>query len=778
MTVLYSKLAKSIQLLEEPILTEKIIIPLILKVHPGKIEYTHSNIEGGRDIVSYGIDCIGRKHILCIQVKAIKISYGASSFGEIKNTAIVAKDTGVALEDGSKVFPNEVWVISSYEFPENKRRQVEDSIAELSRTNIKIISSEELTKLIIDFLPKIATHYSQFSDKNIADYISELSVHKESRAFNLNFDRKINDFFVPATFSTHLPLLPFVLNQAFSFQKEHKQIQIEKSLVDFFDRKKIQNLDKSNQVIIERIQTEYLIVNKSDHSIELSGNILIKSELGDLAKKYNKALEKVKENEGKSEDRFDDSGRKLSKDLNAIKVTININIHFEKTLTAAIKNAKNAITHCPSKLGKNSKPLISAVRLLEQLNSYASWLIQKKYISVYNSPETIKNVLRVQIINPLYILAFNKLILIDGPPGCGKTTFLKILSIKILDSGQKVIFIPCLNILKSYKKKTFLQIVKRFQHSNVPKKWKNKDCILILDGLDEAPFDLSNMILKNESKFKQVIVSTRNIFETSIRNNSFCVGLALLGKAERDLFFKKWFDNDSHYISKMFDLIKTYKDIEQHTRLPLIATITAALVQNNYEPTTKAEIYEKRLDLLLSKWDKFKGVHRIRIDDTKAKCRFLRQLAYNIHSTGQRQRTFTKKDIINAYEQSTGNWGYQNKIEDVINDLVFASGVLVKELNKKYSFGHLSFQEYLAGEYLAKSSVSFHEIRKKLDNDWWYEPLLFYASIKGDISPLLEYIDSSLGMQSFPTFLRHMVKNAPYTAPGAVQVLNAIDEEY
>src|ERR1035441_9160106 len=70
-------LAKALTALAEDDLTSQVISPLVNVLHPGRIEYTHSPVEAGRDIVSYGHDALGRQHILCVQVKARPISHGA-----------------------------------------------------------------------------------------------------------------------------------------------------------------------------------------------------------------------------------------------------------------------------------------------------------------------------------------------------------------------------------------------------------------------------------------------------------------------------------------------------------------------------------------------------------------------------------------------------------------------------------------------------------------------------------------------------------------------------
>jgi hypothetical protein len=58
------------------------------------------------------------------------------------------------------------------------------------------------------------------------------------------------------------------------------------------------------------------------------------------------------------------------------------------------------------------------------------------------------------------------------------------------------------------------------------------------------------------------------------------------------------------------------------------------------------------------------------------------------------------------------------------------SGVLDSD-GKQFSFGHLSFQEHLAGWFLADHAY-VGTTAELLGNDWWSKPLKFYAGISRD----------------------------------------------
>jgi len=187
--------------LDEPTLTEEVLVPLISRVHPGRVEYTHSSVEAGRDLVSFGTDSIGREHILCVQVKARKVSYGAAAIGEVLRTALTARREAVTTETGKTCTPNEVWYITSFPFPENERRQVASTLEEMTRNNVKFIPGEELALIIEKQLPELAAKLLNQEGTNIIQFISRLAVHREGRAFGFSHDRDLTEFYVTATIS-------------------------------------------------------------------------------------------------------------------------------------------------------------------------------------------------------------------------------------------------------------------------------------------------------------------------------------------------------------------------------------------------------------------------------------------------------------------------------------------------------------------------------------------------------------------------------------------------
>lgn len=452
---------------------------------------------------------------------------------------------------------------------------------------------------------------------------------------------------------------------------------------------------------------------------------------------------------------------------------IDLLFFLEAVFSDLVDRARTAIKSCPSILRDDVSRVRVTWESLEKIESFVRKVsVDLKFHDALtlNRAEPVRNPIRIRVPHPEHLLKLSKVVLVEGAPGCGKTTLLKMLAIKILMKEGSVSYLPCSTIRGEYRRASLTEIVDKFCINTSGARSGRAKSTLIIDGLDEGAFDLSQIVAQGHRAFGNVILSTRSTFPTSLRDESFRVALSPFDDRERDEFFEKWFKHNPELLEQARELIAKHPDLETHTRIPLIATITVALLQNGFIPKTRAEIYAYRLDLLLSKWDRFRGVERLYVDNPDAKRRFLRELAFQIHSSPDRTRAIALENLRDVYEQSLGEWGYNISYDKVLKDLIAGSGILVEDRVGVYTFGHLTFQEHLAGEFIAESLPS-HKIRELLGRDWWREPLNFYASTKGNITDLVNYVMSGLSYMNHLKQLSEMVAYAPYTSPGAIQCI-------
>lgn len=755
-------LRKAILSLDEQEVIDRLVFPLIKKIHPGKVEYTHSANEAGKDIISFGRDRLDRKHILCVQVKADKISYGSPFISQVADPCKLAKNEGVILENGDKVKPNEVWFITTSHFSEPQRKQVSGTISKLEGENIKFIAGDELCNLAIQHIEEEVKRLCDYTNET-ASLINQFTSYPEGVLFDPTQSRTIDELYVTASLTPYIPKSYIVLSNNDAIFDDYT----------YRYSKKLSSILKDNEV---KEPYDYSIISLEEDIIEKSDYFITnpRYKLSILS------VFQIDEDDEQNSIELD----KFNSEFCFLKhknVEISFKAHF--FLNEHIKKCKRTILEsllkCPKKLTKKPR---SIEKTLSKINEFERFLEEfcsnfpqyQEYFPELPYDNSID--FRITITNPEYLPNISDKILVEGLPGCGKTTLLRKIFVSSLKLNIPVVYLSCNSIDMRYKNKSISEILEleAINYHNIQKE-NLSDCMLILDGLDESPFNLTDTLINTNQQFNKIVLSARSSYATNLRKYFFSIKLAPFTRRERDEFFSNFFRKDKNDIATAKKLCEKYPDIDHHTRLPLIASITAALLQNGYVPTTRTEIYNSRLDLLLSKWDSIRGVRRVKIDNPAAKKRFLIHLAYHVHASGNRRRNIQEEDLIEVYDRSLGRAGYNWDFDTFINDLIKGHGLLYKISWDSYSFGHLSFQEHLVGEYLFETFQPA-AIEQFLGNDWWHEPLVFWASRKGDITELFESCMEDPHYHAHVRQLKKLAECAPYTSPGIFDIIEEPDE--
>lgn len=181
------------------------------------------------------------------------------------------------------------------------------------------------------------------------------------------------------------------------------------------------------------------------------------------------------------------------------------------------------------------------------------------------------------------------------------------------------------------------------------------------------------------------------------------------------------------------------KDLWRLAPNPLLLTVMALIhTHKGRLPDARARLYEDTVDLLLWRWDELRisgageelGLRKLLRD---ANCqdidllRTLWQLAYEAHSQANAAEGEVLADIgehrletalAQLHPQKSRDWAMQ-----IIEVMKLRAGLLLERSPGVYTFPHRTFQEYLAGSYLA-ARANFATEASQLDIVQWREVIL------------------------------------------------------
>jgi hypothetical protein len=253
--------------------------------------------------------------------------------------------------------------------------------------------------------------------------------------------------------------------------------------------------------------------------------------------------------------------------------------------------------------------------------------------------------------------------------------------------------------------------------------------------------------------------------------------ICLMPFSDRQLteFFKRWFANSKKTYKPIIEFLDKNAHIKDICRTPMIATIVAALYENDYDlPESRVDVYEKRFDLLLGKWDRMRGVSQRSRVKPRGKLRFLTRLAMKLHF--EHRRRFTAEDARSIWQDSFQRHYEGMSIEDVLDELRLANNVIFQEDVKEYSLGHLSYQEFLAALGIVYSQ-SLGRLQSQLLDPWWRQVLIFYAGIAGDITPLINMMQKETGVVDKKHLLDALLNEAKHASTVVHDLIEGFEEE-
>lgn len=370
------------------------------------------------------------------------------------------------------------------------------------------------------------------------------------------------------------------------------------------------------------------------------------------------------------------------------------------------------------------------------------------------------NLKKLQKVHIDIALANYKKLVLLGNPASGKTTILKYLAYSFSMGKKKDTqgcfpglphLYPVFLSIKGYEEQILQEgiyktIVNQFtdeQSKNAfLKYWKLGRCIILLDGLDEVSFGSRIEISKIVDNFllsslndNYCIISSRRIGYESVKLDNVQDHLLLfnLSPSQIDSYFESWYlcvKENKGIVKTTFskDEIKKQINSQSVKRIcenPLLLTITLNLIVHDQIalPENAIALYEKLVGIIINKWPIIRSSESIHEHKRLSVRKTLEDTAFWLHNAEKHEidehNLKSRLGIINEHDFET----------------ITQIGLLEERGAEKYTFTHLTFQEYLAACKIA--DMEHEEISefacKHAFNPRWHVILSFCIEIIAQI---------------------------------------------
>ena len=355
-----------------------------------------------------------------------------------------------------------------------------------------------------------------------------------------------------------------------------------------------------------------------------------------------------------------------------------------------------------------------------------------------------------------------------GGPGSGKTMGMKVLATKIWNWQQRreqeqklvpvlLIFAEIVEakdiaqmkakIVANLNELHFVPDAQKRQQSIeefVTEKLESGELLLLIDGFDELQVEkraktakLTNDFLRHYAKISAVLSSRTAVYEREepFRElNPQRVKMAAFTPLAILRFLSQWQFEKGKSGQKLNSLIQERAHLKELASNPLMLTIIAFLYsQRKYTlPDNRVGFYEECASALLEKWDTAKKVEQSNRYQRHHKMDVLSRLAFEQTSegTGYDKEIEERKVFVSTQEEMQRIGLKKADYKEMVDEIVFKSGLLRSLPPNAYRFPHRTFMEFFTAYYL----INQKELSDVLalyseDPKRWQEVLLLYCGL-------------------------------------------------
>ena len=347
-----------------------------------------------------------------------------------------------------------------------------------------------------------------------------------------------------------------------------------------------------------------------------------------------------------------------------------------------------------------------------------------------------------------------------GLPGSGKTTVLRHLALeaakgRLLRNRRVIpIFLAVrdLALQKRSLRQAIRDLLRSFgihsEEAVFRKLFERGDVVLILDGLDEADARFQRHIVRQLSLIRDGY--PKAIICVSARPHSLDFGMVGFEKwetlpltlEERVAIARTWFNAVDAAKGDRFlrDCAREPGLLDMGSN-PLLLCIVCALYHNDLRiPSEPEELYARMVEGLLGGWDAFRNVAR---DSALGNLSHHRRMLLVSMLAGmlfeRSMRVFTAADVEQLGIIAVMSRRLRSTLPDaqqMLKALYNDFGLLVERAPGRYSFSHLTLQEYLAARHIVDQRRE-HDIISLALNNRLHELMGLIARLSPDATPFV-----------------------------------------